>query len=591
MKPQLPEIGNLTLLDCLSCGIPWPESRKNVYKAAPEECVRMISPNGVFHEVQPVTDAEKEALNEMMSLDAACKSFDEYITHPRAGIREGDSRLRWCARHDRTDTALNFFWADLRELKLKMLFHRQFQGAYHPDDFAADQITEMFRCYNRLLHTFRRMKCIRWIKLSVRQGQLKVYIFNEDARPSHKIQTIFERSFHRSDQPPVCDPLDEKLWASEQPHVLKRIEFWRLEELGQLTDDDIHNALNSDDEVLATWAVDHLNKADGPEVVELIRKQIKSKSAEEARAAIRAAGRLWLNDLEQDVMQQYNRRGNSIGPAVADFIGSLGMTGRPFLPKILRALTRRGDFATLISTIRALAAFPHSAEAAALPDTLAVILGIADDAEPILERFPGIRTDIYGPQDPPPLLQKFSLEVLRAAAVHQIIESTAKSAKEKTFVAAAKQIRLNSPFLEKLLLEIEKNSRSDAAGYLQNNILTAAATEAKSHPGVPVARRVVLAARTLLRITDPSKSADKLIELLPLIAAHVDSYRRDSKLQHSFFIENYPSEPFITLKSILKGLPGEDEIIDRLLRRENFSDFPVFSDKEKYLIREIARED
>jgi hypothetical protein len=583
MKEISLDIGNLTLLDCLTCGMPWAESRKAVFKAAPESCAAAVSNDGIFFEAQPVTDAEKGALKELLSLDVVFHDLDAYIGHHRAGIRSGDDRVDWFSGIKKTGGALDFYWADLREHKLKMLFQRQFRTPYHPEDYLIDQVAEMQRYYSRLYHTFRRMKFIRWVKISVRQGLARIYVFNEGGQAAGKVQLIFERSFHRGDRSPACEMLDGNLWEAEKAHIRKRIDFWRLEETGALTDEDISAALHSEDEVLAGWALNYLRGAEDSAAVELIRKQISSKSAEEAKTAIRAAGRLWLNDLERDVMHQYNRRGNSIGPAVADFIGSLGMAGRPFLPKILRALTRRGDFATLISTIRALTAFPRSNEAAALSDIMSSILGIADDVGPILDRFPGIRTDLFGPQDPPVLLQRFSLETLRASAVHQIVESTAKATNGTTFLTLARELTIDSPFIEKLFSEIEINSRSEVSGYLEE-LITTAVSGAKRNPGTPVARRVVLAVRTLMRVTASDERPKKFLELLPILAALVDSYKRDSQLFFTIQIENFPSEHFINVKSILKDLPEEDMIIDALLRMKNLSE------QEKHLIQEIARD-
>jgi hypothetical protein len=575
--------GQTILLDCMSSGIPWPESLKTLYKSAPEECRETAATNGNFFLFEQVSEVEKEAMKDLPTLGRAFNELDEYLFHPKAGLRVEEQKLRWYAGCEKTGASMHFYLADLREHKIKVLFHRQCWSAYHSLDHSTDQIAAILRYYNRLLHTFRRIKFIRWIKIAVRDGRVRIYIYNDKATyPNPNIQLILERSLIRDDKPASCELLHGELWKA-WPHVCDRIDFWRLEETGGLTDEFLSNTLTSEDEILVAWAVANLKNADNPIAVDTIRKQIMSNSLEEAKTAVRVAGHLWLKDLEQDVMRQYNLRGNAIGPAVADFIGSLGVTGRSFLPKILRALTRRGDFATLIPTIRALGAFPHSAEAKALPSVMSILLGLTDDAEPILERFPGIRTDIYGPHDPPVLLQKSSLEALREEVVHAIIETTAHYSDTETFNAIARQITVESPYIEKLLEEIEKNSRGDVHDILLQLLHAAAQREPQASP-IPVTRRAVMTARTLLRITEPEERLHHLLAALHHISNHVGSYRRDSELSFSFHIENFPSEPYITINSIVKGLPDEDHIIKAALESTNLNE------KERYLISELAGE-
>ncbi len=573
----------MILLDCMSCGIPWPESRKTVFKSAPEECREAVNSSGDFFHFEQVNEVEREALKDLPTLERAFKATDEYLFNPKSGIRVKEQKLRWYAGCEKTDTAMHFYLADLREHKIKVLFHRQCWSAYHRIDSTTDQIAELLRYYNRTLHTFRRIKFIRWIKIAVRDGRVRIYLFNEKAMyPTPNVQLVLDRTLYRDDRQVACDLLHGELWKA-WPHVCDRIDFWRLEETGALTNDDIDKALLSDDEVLASWAVSNLRNADSPVAVDMIRKQIQSNSVDEAKAAVRTAGRLWLKDLEQDVMRQYNLRGNIIGPAVADFIGSLGVTGRSFLPKILRALTRRGDFATLIPTIRALGAFPHSTEAKALPAVLSLLLGLTDDVEPILERFPGIRTDVYGPQDPPRPLQKSSLEFLRTAAVDAIVETAAHFLDEETFAAIACQFPIESPYLEKLLEEIERYSRTDAGDTLLALLLGAAQHDPQT-AHAPITRRAILTARTLMRVTPPEHRLQKLIAALHHISAHVGSYRKDSELSFNLHIDNYPSEPYITIKSIVKGLEDEEDLVKAALDSKNLTE------KERFLIQELAGE-
>ncbi|MFA6450073.1 MAG: hypothetical protein WCX65_11415 [bacterium] len=575
--------GQMILLDCMSSGIPWPESRKILYKNAPEACREALSPNSSFFDFEDINEVGIEALKDASTLERAFNEVDEYLFNPRSSVRVDEQKLRWYAGCEKSGSSMHFYYADLREHKIKTLFHRQCWSAYHSVDHSLDQAAALIKYYNRILHTFRRIKFVRWIKLVIRDGRVRIYIYNEKAAyPNPNIQLILERALFREEQPASCELLHGELWKA-WPHVCDRIDFWRLEETGGLTDEILNNALKSGDEALVPWAISNLNNADNPFAVELIKKQIQSNSLDEAKAAVRTAGRLWLKDLEQDVMRQYNLRGNAIGPAVADFIGSLGVTGRSFLPKILRALTRRGDFATLIPTIRALGAFPHSSEAKALPDVLSVLLGLTDDVEPILERFPGIRTDIYGPHDPPVQLQITSLEALREEAVCAIIETTAHYSDPDTFAAVARQISIESPYIEKLLEEIESRSRSDAHETLLKLLHSAAQREPQASP-VPVTRRAVLVARTLMRITDPDERLSSLLAALHHISYHVGSYRRDSELGFNFHIDNYPTEPYITINSIIKGLPDEHDIIKGALESKNLSE------KERYLIQELAGE-
>ncbi len=573
----------MILLDCLSLGIPWPESRKVIYKGAPEECRIALPCNGNFFYFEQVNEVEKESMQDLATLERAFTEMDDYTYHPKSGIRtgEGDKRLLWYSGCERSGSAMHFYLADLREHKIKVLYHRQCWSAYHSVDHYTDEIAALLRYYSRVLHTFRRIKFIKWTKITARDGRVKIHIFNEKATyPNPSIQLAFEKAMFREDQQPKCDLLHGDIWKA-WPHVRDRIDFWRLEETGELTDEAIAKALESDDEILVSWAVGYLRSAGEEKTVELIRKQISSRSLVESKAAVRTAGRLWLKDLEQDVMRQYNLRGNAIGPAVAEFIGSLGVTGRSFLPKILRALTRRGDFATLIPTIRALGAFPHSTEAKALPTVLSILLGLIDDVEPILERFPGIRTDVYGPQDPPILLQKPSLESLREESVHAIIETTAHYSDAETFDAIARQISVESPYMEKLLFEIEKYNRADAADALLS-ALHAASQHDPAASAFPLTRRAVMTARTLLRVSVPEDRAHRLVAALHHISAHVGSYRRDSEIGYNYHIENFPSEPYITLTSIIKGLPEEKDLVKELLQTKDINE------KEKYLIQQLA---
>ncbi|HOX27947.1 MAG TPA: TOBE domain-containing protein, partial [bacterium] len=313
-----------TLLDCVTCGIPWPESRKNMFKAAPEQCKTAISQSGSFFLLEPFSEVEREALKNVMPVDSVFSELDDYIFHPRSSVRAEDARVLWYVGTNSTDTSMHFSWADMREHKIKILFNRQFWSAFHRIDDTFDQLSEIYKYYNRVLHTFRRMKFIRWIKITLRDGRARIYIYNERAvYPEKNVQLVLERSFHRDESPAFCDLLDGDYWTKAWPHVRDRIDFWRREETGALDDEYLETAVRSEDEILVSWAVANLNRASDPFMIELLKKHVQSNSVDEANAAVRTAGRLWLQDLEQDVMRQYNRRGNAMGPAVADFIGSM----------------------------------------------------------------------------------------------------------------------------------------------------------------------------------------------------------------------------------------------------------------------------
>ncbi|HOO56286.1 MAG TPA: hypothetical protein PLN69_05660 [bacterium] len=580
-----PEKKKMILLDCLSCGIPWPESRKMAYRVAPEKCRSEISDTGDFFEIEEVSDAEKQALNDLPKLHRVFEDMDEYVKSVKSGIRVDDAKLKWYAGLDRSGSAMKFYWADLREDKIKILFYREFWSSYQKSDLSIDQVSEVFRYYNRILQTFRRIRHLRWIKMIVRQGRLSIYLYDEkEPYPNQRSKLAFDRSFYSGNLVPDCSLLDSEKWEDAPAHIKKRIDFWKKEETGALTDEFLRECIQSDDEILVSWAIRNLRRADDPYVIDQIKKRVESQKLDEAKISVRVAGRLWLNQLENEVMSQYNRRGNSMGPAVAEYIGSIGVTGRSFLPKILRSLTRRGDFATLISSIRALGSFPHSMEARALPEVMDLMLNMAGNIEPVLERFPGVRTDIFGPQDPPVMITPLALEFLSASSVNAIIETTAHTSNGEVLEEIVGKFDLGSPFIEKVLEEIEYNIRTDMSDYVLRLVGDASSPEKKFDPDVPVSRRVIIATRTLMRINKPGERVMWLLKALPLISNHVGTFKKDSELKHTFHIENYPFEPYITIKSILKSLPDEHEIVNNILRHKNFSD------KEKFIVQELAKD-
>jgi len=147
----------------------------------------------------------------------------------------------------------------------------------------------MIRFYNRVLHTFRRIKFVRWTKIIVRDSRLRIYIYNEKAAyPNPNIQLVLDRSLFGDDKPASCELLHGDLWKA-WPHVCDRIDFWRLEETGGLTDEVLNKALMSDDEILAAWAVANLTNADNPLAVNMIKQQIQSNSLEEAKTVLTRA--------------------------------------------------------------------------------------------------------------------------------------------------------------------------------------------------------------------------------------------------------------------------------------------------------------
>lgn len=572
----------MILQDALSCGIPWAESRKLVYRNAPESCRDMFSEDGQFSEIEPFTPVEMDALKDLPSLVSIMTEPENYVTGIKSGARLGDARLSWHAGLIETSSSAEFLWLDLRELQIKIMYQNTFRGLPQMDERSKDQISEVFRYYNRALHTFRRLKFIRWTKIAVRDGRARIFIYNEQSPyPNQRAQLLLERSFF-SNRPADCELLNEEIWQDAWPHVRKRMEFWRLEEGGELTDDYLDEAIRSDDKVLAAWAGGYMRRAGDPLVVERIREQIVGSPAEEARAAIRAAGRLWLNELENDVMAQYNRHGNSVGPAVADYIGAIGLTGRTFLPKILRTMTRRGDLATIMTAVAAMRSFPHTAEAKALPESLELLLRLSGDTESVVDKFPGIASDLYTTKEPRRSARPLTLEILRASAAGAIIETTAQSADEQTFAAVTSLIPFDSQLLDKLLEEIETSIRTDASTYLLGLLRAAVDTSKKWAANLPVTRRMVIISRTLMRVNKPEDRFPLLVEALPFLAAHVGSFHKDCKLEFCFHVDNLPMEPLISLRTILKGLPDEADIVDQLISRGGFSD------KEKFLVSEMA---
>lgn len=573
----------MTLLDCLSIGIPWPESRIMAYRLAPNRLKMILNETGAFYDLEPFSDMEKKSQKNMPTLDSVFQDTNSYVFNKKSGVRHGDARLNWYAECKQSGKSIVFTLADLREHKIKIFFQRQFWNPHNRGDLDIDQIAEISRYFSRVLYTFRRMNHIRWIKIMVFQGRITIYVYNDDSVPPEpNEQLILDRSFYSDSKTISCELLDSALWMNAAPHVRDRIDFWRLEESGGLTDQVLDRAVRSEDEILAGWAVAYLRTANESVFIDQIRKQIGGNSLEEARFAVRTAGRLWLNDLESDVMSSYNSRGNNLGPAVADYIGSIGIVGRPFLPKILNTLARKGDFATMLAVIRALGSFPRSGEAEHLPEFLSIMLGLCENLSPVIERFPGVENDLTNPVQPSKPLHKFALETLRAAAVHSIIKTAAQTATDETFSKIVGQIHIDSPYFENLLEEIEDNIRTDVTEQLVQMLDHIANPEWKHEIDIPVSRRIILVVRTVMRINKAPERAARLMAIIPHISYHVGTYKRDSKISYNFHVDNYPDRPFIDLKSILKGLPDKDSIIETLQNNKNFSD------RDRYIIRKLS---
>ncbi|HOX29275.1 MAG TPA: hypothetical protein PLQ76_09000, partial [bacterium] len=141
-----------------------------------------------------------------------------------------------------------------------------------------------------------------------------------------------------------------------------------------------------------------------------------------------------------------------------------------------------------------------------------------------------------------------------------------------------------SPYFEKLIEEIEKHSREDACDFLLHNLSLASETEEKAVPGVPISRLMIIAARTLLRISSPEKRLERFIAALHYISIQVGSFKKDSELKFNLHIDNFPSEPFISPKSILKGLSDEENILAEISKRG------ALTDKEKYILSLMSSE-